>query len=131
MLARLTLEEFSGRYASNEQRKRLFELFVEELKSIRSQCSSLRILVFGSYITNKSVPRDIDVLISLIPSEDCMYALWTGGLRREHPDKVDVHYYKTQLYMKDADGLLEHFNANPKNELQGIAIHDAVEIIDI
>ena len=131
MLTRLTMEELSGRYAGNEQRKRLFDLFVDELTSIKRQCSRLRVLVFGSYITAKSIPRDIDVLISLIPSEDCVYALWTEGLRREHPEEVDVHYYKTQLYMKDAEGLLEHFNNNPMNELQGITIHDAVEITDI
>ncbi len=131
MLSRLTLEELSGIYAGNEQRKRLFGLFVNELASIKKQCSRLRVLVFGSYITEKSNPRDIDVLISLIPSEECVYALWTEGLHREHPEEVDVHYYKTQRYMKDAEGLLEHFNNNPKNELQGIVIHDAVEITDI
>jgi predicted nucleotidyltransferase len=131
MLTQLTLEELSGRYAGNEQRKRLFDLFVDELKSIQAQCSRLRVLVFGSYITGKNSPRDIDVLISLIPSDDCMYTLWTEGLHREHPDEVDVHYYKTQRYIKDAEGLLVHFNNNRINELQGIAIRDAVEIIGI
>ncbi len=131
MLARLTLEEFSARFADTEGRKKLFDLLVEELAVIKAQCSRLRVLVFGSYITAKSNPRDIDVLISLIPNEDCIYSLWTEGLRREHPDEVDVHYYKTQRYIKDAEGLLEHFNNNPVNELQCIAIHDAVEIIDI
>jgi len=131
MVARMTLEELSGRFAVNEQRRRLFDLLVDELASIQTQCRSLRVLVFGSYISDKDSPHDIDILISLIPNEECVYALWTGGLRREHPDEVDVHYYKTQRYIKDAEGLLEHFNSNPKNELQGIAIRDAVEITGI
>jgi len=127
----MTLEELSEKFADNEQRKRLFDLLVDELTTIKAQCRSLCVLVFGSYISGKSAPRDIDVLLSLIPSEDCVYALWTEGLRCEHPEEVDVHYYKTQRYIKDAEGLIEHFNNNPKNELQGIAISDAVEITGI
>jgi predicted nucleotidyltransferase len=130
MIVSYTTGDFRERFAGNERRRYLYDLFMEELALIRSQCSIVRVLVFGSYITDKEEPRDIDLLLSLIAGKDCVYEVWTKGLRLNHPDEVDVHYYKTQLYIKDAEGLLRHFNSNPKNELYGIAINDAAEITE-
>ena len=131
MIRKLTIEEFAGKFSYNEQRKYLLDLLVDELEFIKLQCIQLRVLIFGSYITSKKNPRDIDVLISLIACKDSVYTVWTDGLRQKHPKDVDVHYYKTQQYIKDAAGLLKHFNKNPKNELQGISIKKAVEISDV
>jgi hypothetical protein len=122
--------DFYKTFAYNERRKYLYGLLLEELALVRSQCATVRVLVFGSYISDKEEPRDIDLLLSLIADSECVYEVWTKGLRLNHPDEVDVHYYKTQLYIKDAESLLKHFNANPKNELYGIAINDAVEITE-
>jgi predicted nucleotidyltransferase len=130
MITSYTSADFYKTFAYNERRKHLYGLFMEELEIIRSQCAIVRVLVFGSYITGKEEPRDIDLLLSLIADSECVYEVWTKGLRLTHPDEVDVQYYKTQLYIKDAESLLKHFNANPKNELYGIAINDAAEIIE-
>lgn len=131
MIKKLTLDEFAGKFSFSDRRKYLHDLFVDEMEFIKSQCSQLRVLVFGSYITSKRNPRDIDVLLSLIACEEAVYTVWTDGLRQRHPKEVDIHYYKTQQFIKDAAGLLKHFNKNPKNELQGISIKKAVEIPDI
>lgn len=131
MIKKITIDEFARKFSYNERRKYLYDLFVEEMESIQSQCSQLRVLVFGSYITSKKNPQDIDVLISLIACEESVYTIWKDGLQQKHPKEVDLNYYKTQQYIKDADGLLEHFNKNPKNELQGIAIKKAIEILDL
>jgi hypothetical protein len=130
MITHYTLDEFRDAFASSDRRKYLYGLFLEEMELIRSQCAVVRVLVFGSYITAKEEPNDIDLLIALIADSDSVYEVWTRGLRRAHPDEVDVHYYKTQVYVNDAEGLLRHFNANPKNELYGIAIRDAAEITE-
>jgi predicted nucleotidyltransferase len=131
MIKKLTLDEFAGKFSYSDRRKYLHDLFVDEMEFIKSQCSQLRVLIFGSYITSKKNPRDIDVLLSLIACEESVYTVWTDGLRQKYPKEVDIHYYKTQQYIKDAAGLLKHFNKNPKNELQGISIKKAVEISDI
>lgn len=131
MITSYTAGEFRERFAYNERRRHLCDLLLDELELIRSQCSIVRVLVFGSYITDKEEPRDIDLLLSLIAGKECVYEVWTKGLRLNHPDEVDVHYYKTQLYIKDGEGLLAHFNANPKNELYGISIHEAAEITEL
>ncbi|MBN2159201.1 MAG: hypothetical protein JW807_07385 [Spirochaetes bacterium] len=104
---------------------------MEELESVKKQCARLRVLIFGSYITSKKKPGDIDVLISLIPNKDCVYRIVTRGLQHRHPREVDIHYYKTQRYIKDADGLIRHFNKNRINELKGVSIKKAIEIKDI
>jgi len=131
MIKKLTIYEFARKFSYNDRRRYLHDLLVDELEFIKTQCSQLRVLVFGSYITSKKNPRDIDVLISLIACEESMYTVWTDGLRQKHPIEVDLHYYKTQQYIKDAAGLLKHFNKNPKNELQGISIKKAMEISEI
>ncbi|OHD64344.1 MAG: hypothetical protein A2176_01785 [Spirochaetes bacterium RBG_13_51_14] len=131
MIKKYTLEQFCSRFAYNKQRKLLCDMFIEELALIQSQCEKWRVLVFGSYITRRKNPNDIDVLLSLIPNVECVYSVITRGLRQKHPRCVDVHYYKTQHYIKDADGLLKHFNNNPINELQGVFIKKAVEITGI
>ena len=130
MITSYTAGGFRERFAYNERRRYLYDMLLEELELIKSQCSIVRVLVFGSYITDKEEPRDIDLLLSLIADRDCVYEVWTKGLRLDHPDEVDVHYYKTQLYIKDAEGLLKHFNENPRNELYGISILDAAEITE-
>jgi hypothetical protein len=131
MIRKLTIEEFAGRFSNNDRRKYLLDLLIEDLEYIKSQCSQLCVLIFGSYITSKKYPGDIDVLISLIACQESVYMVWTDGLQQKHPKLVDIHYYKTQQYIKDASGLLKHFNKNPKNELQGISIKKAIEISDI
>jgi predicted nucleotidyltransferase len=130
MITSYTPDEFRKTFAYNKRRRYLYGLLREELALIKCQCTAVRVLVFGSYITDKEEPRDIDLLLSLIAEKERVYEVWTKGLRLTHPDEVDVHYYKTQLYIKDGECLLAHFNANPKNELYGIAIREAVEIIE-
>jgi hypothetical protein len=130
MITAYTPAELHETFVWNERRSYLFGLLMEDLALIRSQCAVVKVLVFGSFITDKEEPRDIDLLLSFIADRDCVYEVWTKGLRLNHPDEVDVHYYKTQLFIKDAEGLLKHFNSNPKNELYGIAITDAAEIVE-
>jgi len=130
MIERINFREFCFRYAFNEHRKKLLRLLVEDLDVIKGQCDRLRVLIFGSYISFKKNPKDIDILLALIPNRDSVYAIMKSGLRRKHPGTVDVQFNKAQRFMKDADSLIRNFNENPLNKRKGIVINDAVELTD-
>lgn len=127
----MKLSAFKKQYAFNKHRRFLYNLFIEDLHLIKSQCKYLRVLVFGSYITHKQKPHDIDLMLGLIPCQDCVYNIMKNGLQQEHPKEIDIQYKKTQYFLKDAKGLVTFFNSNPLNKKKGIYIKKAVEIVEI
>ncbi|MFC1670192.1 DUF6932 family protein [Spirochaetota bacterium] len=131
MIRKFILAEFKEKYSCNEHRSEIHNMFIEDLKCIKSQCKQIRVLVFGSYITKKENPKDIDILISLIPNADNLYCIMKNGLKQNYPDFVDVQFNKTQYWLKETEALLNYFNNNPLNVKKGIRIKDAIEISDI
>ncbi len=131
MVSESTLAEFGATHAYNDHRLRLLRLFADEVEGLRLQCDRLRILIFGSYISKKELPGDIDVLVSLIPDCDHVYSFMRKGLDRRHPEDVDLYFHKTQVFMVDAMNLIKHFNENPLNKKRRITIAKAVEITDL
>lgn len=128
---KLDIDEFARCYATNERRRDLFKKFIEELQLVRSQCSRLRVIVFGSYITNKEEPNDIDLMISLIPDQDHVFDFMTDGMQQKNDDEVDIQYQKAEYFLKNAQQLVDFFNENPLNKKNGIQIENCVEIKDI
>ncbi len=130
-IKKLNLQEFLDAYVTNEKRKRLFDKFLEDLQVIKSQCSCMRIIVFGSYITSKLEPNDIDLMISLIPESEYVYDLMTDGLWQKNRKEIDIQYQKAEYFLKDAQQLVVFFNENPLNKEKGICITECVELIDV
>jgi predicted nucleotidyltransferase len=98
------------------------------LEDIKPKCDKLRIFIFGSFITIKKEPNDIDVLINLVPNADNVYPMMKERIHTKYPDKVDIKYVKTQLFLIDAESTIKHFNENPLNIKDEIKINRAVEI---
>lgn len=126
----MSMKQFRRAYAWNERRRHLYHMLLDELVGVRSQCTIMRVLVFGSYITSKEEPGDIDVLIGLIPTRECAYAFMTTGLVHRHPDDVDVTYHKTQMFLQTAEQLVRFFNNNPLNQKKHIALDRVIELTD-
>lgn len=127
----LDMHSFFEAYVTTERRKYLFDKFLEDLQVIKSQCNCLRIIIFGSYITSKTEPNDIDLMISLIPESEYVYDFMTDGLRQKNRNEVDVQYQKAEYFLKDAQQLIAFFNENPINKEKGICITECIELIDI
>lgn len=119
---------FMKKYLYNHHRKTLFDYFLDELEDIKPKCEQLRIFIFGSFITIKKKPNDIDVLINLVPNADNVYPMMKERIHTKYPDKVDIKYVKTQLFLIDAESTIKHFNENPLNIKDEIKIKRAVEI---
>jgi hypothetical protein len=130
-IKRLHLDGFRKKFAYNDRRKSLVERFIEEMECVKSQCTKLRVLIYGSYLTSKKNPGDIDVFISLIPDKDCVFKIITDGLRRVHPEEVDIQFHKTQYFIQDAEKMMKYFNENEINKKNGVVMRKAVEIVDI
>ena len=130
-IRQLDLDGFSEAYVTTERRKHLFDKFLEDLRVIKSQCSCMRIIVFGSFITSKKEPNDIDLMISLIPESEYVYDFMTDGLWQKNRDEVDVQYQRAEYFLKDAQQMVAFFNENPINKEKGVRIAKCVELIDI
>ncbi len=125
----MTLKEFRTTYAINDRRRHLIKELLGELEVIARQCRKFSIIVFGSYISDKDEPGDIDVLISLLPKKNCVYALLKKGLEKEHEKEVDIQFQRGEYYTRSAESLVDYFNENPLNLKKGIRIRRAVELL--
>jgi len=125
----MTLEEFRGVFAVNERRSYLLGELLEELNVVARQCEKVSVIVFGSYITGKEEPGDIDVLVSLVPKKDHVYSIMKNGLEKEHVKNVDVQFQRGEYFTKSAGQLVDYFNGNPYNFRKGIRIDRAVELL--
>ncbi|HDP80470.1 MAG TPA: hypothetical protein ENN21_06465 [Spirochaetes bacterium] len=124
----MDIKEFRGRFVFTKRREELLRLFLDEMKTVRSQCERVRVLVFGSFITGKEEPADMDVLLSILPNRDNVYRLYTSTLEREHPREIDVQYVKSTWRLRTAESLLAFFNRNPINVKKGVRVTEAVEL---
>ncbi|MFW5808477.1 MAG: DUF6932 family protein [Spirochaetota bacterium] len=129
MIHHYSINEFSRKFCFNRYRRELFSLFCEEMQNILRQSSQLRILVFGSFITKKERPSDIDVLISIIPTRESSYRMLKKGLARIHKKRIDVKYSRHQMILESCESLINTFNTNKLNKEKKISIDQAVEVV--
>lgn len=126
----MTIKEFRAKFVTNTHRAGLFKCFQVELKKLREQCKEYRMIVFGSFLTKKKKPGDIDLIISLIPDKNCVYSIMTQGLDREYCEEIDIMYHKAEYFLMSAEQLITYFNENPRNFNKFIALTEAVELVD-
>jgi len=120
-----------GLYGFNDFRKELIKKLEQELTYICQQVDELLELIFGSFITDKPFPHDVDLFISFKPSKDCVADILRHGLDRLHPDVIDIQYRKLEYDLFSAEELVEYFNNNPLNFRQGISLDRVIELVDV
>jgi len=128
-LEQINLRAFRKRFATNDRRREIFQSLVDELGLLRSQCQAMRVLVFGSYITDKDEPGDVDVLVSGVPRQDIAFEVEVHGFARgEHPD-VDLFWERAVRFPATPERLIERFNRNASNRESHIEIVRVVEVL--
>jgi hypothetical protein len=122
----MNLPQFIEKFGTNERRAHLVECFLDDLKGLKEYYGNLQIFVFGSFVTAKEEPTDIDVLtrgtakkhfetyktkhagkIQILPS-----ASLTGGGRYTRADVVRI---------------FNEFDANLKNGIV-ITVDQVIEV---
>lgn len=128
-MVQYSLEQMKENYCFNETREELFSLLCEELGHLEEQTDAMKVLVFGSFITEADEPSDIDLIVSIIPCTEWTYSIMKNGIDRQYPDKIDIQYHRNQLFLDSAEKLVEKFNTNPLNKKQGIKVDECIELV--
>ena len=116
MITILSLQEIESQFATNEHRRALYDLLVSQIEQTQRQYDNLSVLLFGSFITKKEIPEDIDLIVSYACSEE----RYSGPPARVAGKQVDLHRYR--LDTLSAAAALRRFNGEPRNVEKGIAV---------
>ena len=117
----ITIQELKQHHSATQRRQELLAAFEEELATWKTEVDSLRLWLFGSFLSDKPEPGDIDVLLT----GRLVFGPIPGPPKftRKHPDKVQVlRLIGTEPSSKTA--LIEKFNAQEGNADRGIQLHE-------
>jgi len=120
----LSLRKFSQHLVRGNRRKMLFAHLQEELGPLLRVCSEFRAWVFGSYLTTKRRPNDIDLLIT------CRVPMHQAGIvfqhlsHRRHREDVQMLHRCGSSPMPTKEQMIAEFNSQERNNASGISIAD-------
>lgn len=127
----MNVEEFISLYVTNQRREELFAGLRIQLSSIMEDSSSIRVIIFGSFLTNREYPGDIDVLVSAVIRHEAVVHYISHDVRRPIRDGVDLYLFRCASFISEAEALVAKFNTNKNNVKHGVLIDRAVEIFDV
>ena len=129
----MKIEEFRAQFGTSSRRGSLVDSLENYIDCLNSSFSAIRVLVFGSFISDRSEPRDVDIIVHAValPHDACFNSL--GKLSDFAPEGIDVRGTLTSTFDKapklaEADTMVSDFNADKKNKESGIVCDSWVEI---
>lgn len=130
----LTVEEFTQQFGGNAHRQGLLAHLNPFLIALRAQFRSFRIVAFGSFITEKQDPTDIDLMVHVVTAPaDSGYNKITR-LRTLANPALDVFTLKiamsqTTAPLPSAEEMVEAFNDRESHREKGISCVAGVGLI--
>jgi hypothetical protein len=121
---RLTLMQLEETYAWNDRRRELLGKLKEELAQITRCSTGYRAVLYGSYLTKKTDPGDIDLIIAY---DRRMGAKNCGSMEFPflHKGDIQIKLSERQGYttpLPSAESLVLEFNEFPTNASKDIRI---------
>lgn len=124
---KVTIHNLRERYAWNDTRSDLLACLERDLEKVAHALVSYRVVIYGSFVSNKDEPRDIDVLLTgnFKPGEFPPISFVSGS---------HVHW-KTYLSeghspsLPSAEQMVVSFNSEPANRAKGIEVKEWVELV--
>jgi hypothetical protein len=115
----ITLTQLEEQHATSDRRRVLLVKFKEELAEWRGYLADLNVWLFGSFLTDKQEPGDIDVLLAgrLKPG-----APLPPKLPRKHRDEVHVISNLGTGALATKEQLVQKFNEQEGNVEKGIQL---------
>jgi predicted nucleotidyltransferase len=135
MIKKQTIDEFEASNVNNQAREALmldFRVFMEELKLY---FGIYRVLVYGSFISCKAHPSDIDVMVYVCATPSDLGFNKFRNLQQIAKPSLDVFTLKMRNSFEGCEEaptaaeLFEQFNSMPAHIEKGIACLAAVEIV--
>jgi predicted nucleotidyltransferase len=126
----MDLEELKIKYATNEHREQLYTDLMDYLKVLENELEPYMVILFGSYITEKDEPKDIDMLIHGYYKKFPDYAV-RKSVKGEHPihsHSVNVSITIGEMILMSAEDVVNRFVNSEKNEEIELKIDNHVKL---
>lgn len=127
----MKIEILKEKYAINERRKVLFNQLIDEIEYLKGFTSNLKIAIYGSHITSKDFPCDLDIIICGNLTEVGLN-LQTNSFPKPIPTKnKDIQRkgnFRFNSECMDVIEIINGFNNNEENKKNNITIQNFIEI---
>lgn len=135
MISTATLPDFKSRFGANQARLVLLAALDDFLLTLQANFKSFRILAYGSFISDKEYPSDIDVMVHV-----CGTSIDPGFNKFKTVGELAVlgiDVFTLSLSMSfdkpqpppDAESMLEHFNGLESHLENGTKCDHAIELL--
>ena len=128
----MEIQKFKSEFVFNTHRQEMYANFEEYLEYLKSIFEFVTIIVFGSFITEKEQPNDIDILVFGNPNKKGWNEIderlkINRGLSLDTKEFINTKF-EIILSPIDADCMINQFNNQENNKQKGIEIKNYIEI---
>ena len=127
----MTLAQFHSAFVYNRRRRRLLVALLDELAGIAERSTKMRVVVFGSFMTDKEMPGDVDALVCAVAKDEFVLELQENGFPRRQPDDVDMFTYLSVRFLFTPERLVDEFNTNYKNRENQVVLENGICLTDV
>jgi hypothetical protein len=126
----MKLDEFREAYAFNSHRKKIFQEFLDYASSVNNYLSPYLILAYGSFISEKKKPNDIDILLHGFVKTRKFREFDIRKLLSRNSVHVtnDIAALMQETKLMTASELIEWFENADKNKANKIKVGEWVQI---
>lgn len=135
MITFATLPEFKACFGTNEKRRTLLASLDAFLDALQANFRSFRVLAYGSFITEKEEPGDIDVMVYVCSTPVDSGFNKVGRLQQLANKDMDVFSLKVCMSFDqptephDAAAMVEGFNGLDAHVIKKIRCDRAIELV--
>jgi len=127
---KISISELEKEYVFNDSRNKLYHYLLMEIEYMKQFTEVLRLGIYGSFITDKPVPNDIDIIVGGSLNE-AGRELIIKDRRISNKNRDFVH--RKSYFPADGenclDTVIDEFNNKGENLEKGIEIKNYIELI--
>ena len=120
----MTLDELKRGHATNPHRMTLFCEFERYLTTLRSLLSEATVVMFGSFLSEKPCPEDIDLIVhgSVKPAEVAAFNINSVRSKGGIHVKSEISMLKADFRLMSESELVSWFDNSESNKSKGISV---------
>src|SRR5210317_1560442 len=126
----MNMDEFREVYVFNSHRNRIFLDFLDYANTVNEYLSPYLLLTYGSFISEKEKPNDIDILLHGFVKTRKLREFDIRMLLSRKPVHVknEISALTQESKLMTANELIEWFESSEKNKAKGIKVGEWVLI---
>ena len=126
----MNIDDFKQTYVVSHHREEIFSEFLVYASTVNEYLSPFILLVYGSFISEKDYPKDIDILLHGFVKEEKFVGFNIDMVRsreRVHV-KSEISALMQETKLKSESELIEWFENTENNKTKGIKVDEYVQI---